>query len=131
MKRNVIVIFLGFVLALGGCASLRSDRAFQKSKENFISTIAADLDQMDRRIGRVIDAVEAFQGDAEAELNAQIVEVVREKNNAGRKLEYLLSATPAAWPYMKADMEEAMLDLELLLKEIDESMSLTYGGQSR
>jgi hypothetical protein len=32
---------------------------------------------------------------------------------------------------MKADMEEAMLDLELLLKEIDASMNLTYGGQSR
>jgi hypothetical protein len=130
MKRNAVIICLGFALALGGCASSRSDRAFQKSKENFISTIEADLNQMDRRIGRVIDAVEAFQGDAEVELNGQIVEVVREKNNAGRKLEYLRSATPAAWPYMKADMEEAMLDLEQLLKEIDKSMSLTYEGHS-
>ncbi len=128
MKRNIILIHLGFVLALGGCASMRSDRDFQKSKENFISTIAADLSQMDRRIDRVIDAVEAFHDDAE--LNAQIVEAVREKNNAGRKLEYLRAATPATWPYLKADMEEAMLDLELLLKEIDKSMSLTYEGRS-
>lgn len=130
MKRNVIFLYLGFVLALGGCASSRSDRDFQRGKENFISTIAAELNQMDRRIGRLIDAVEAFQNDAEAELNAQIVEVVREKNNIGRKLEYLRSATPAIWPYLKADMEEAMLDLELLLKEIDNGMSLTYESPS-
>jgi uncharacterized coiled-coil protein SlyX len=131
MKRKAILVYLGFALALGGCASTQSDHAFQKSKENFISTIEADLSQMDRRIDRFIDATETFQNDAEAELNAQLVEVVREKNNIGRKLEYLRAATPAVWPYLKADMEEAMLDLEQLLKEIDKSMSLTYDGQSR
>jgi hypothetical protein len=129
MKRSIILIQLGFVLALAGCAGMRSDRAFQKNKENFIRMIATDLGQMDLRIDRLIDATETFHEDAE--LNAQIVEFVREKNNAGRKLEYLPSATPAAWPYMKAGMEEAMLDLELLLKEIGQSVSLTYEGQSR
>jgi hypothetical protein len=109
---------------------MQSDHDFQKSKENFISTIEADLGQMDRRLGRLINATEDFQDDAEAELNAQIVEVVREKNNVGRKLEYLRAATPDIWPYLKADMEEAMTDLELLLKEIDKSMSLSYEDQS-
>jgi hypothetical protein len=130
MKRNAILFYFGFALALGGCAGVRSDHDFQKNKETFIRTIEADLSQMDSRLGRLIDAAEAFQNDAEAELNAQIVEVVREKNNAGRKLEYLRAATPAIWPYLKADLEEATMDLELLLKEIDKSMSLSYEGQS-
>jgi uncharacterized coiled-coil protein SlyX len=129
MKRNVILIGLIFSLALGGCASMRSDDGFQKSRANFISTIEADLRQMDHRLGRLIEAAEAFQDDAGAELNAQIVEVVREKNNVGRKLEYLRAATPDIWPYLKADMEEAMTDLELLLKEIDKNMSLSYEAQ--
>lgn len=129
MKRNAILFCLGFALVLGGCASRRPDRAFQKSKADFISAIEADLNQMDRRLGRLIDAAEAVYHDTEAELNAQIVEVVREKNSAGRKLEYLRAATPDTWPYLKTDMEEAMMDLEQLLKEIDKSMSLTYESQ--
>jgi hypothetical protein len=129
MKRNAILFYWGLALALGGCANVRPNHDFHRSKEYFINTIEADLGQMDRRLGRLIDAAEAFQDDAEIELNAQIVEVVREKNNAGRKLEYLRSATPAVWPYLKADMEEAMTDLELLLKEIDKNMSLSYEVQ--
>jgi hypothetical protein len=126
VKRNDVLFYFGFALALSGCVSMRSNHGFQNNKENFINTIETDLRQIDRRLDRLIDAAEAFQNGAEAELNAQIVEVVREKNTVGRKLEYLRAATPDIWPYLKADMEEAMMDLELLLKEIDKSMSLSY-----
>lgn len=132
MKRFVIFIAPILILGLSACAlqhqRIHASKEFQQQQKDFIAKIDQQLNEIGRRIDTLIDASEAWHAN-EAEINAQIVEVVREKNNVGRKLEYLHSATPDIWPYLKTDMEEAVVDLELLLKEIDKSMSLSYEGQ--
>lgn len=134
MKRFVIFIAPILILGLSACAfehrTVRVSNEFQQQQKDFIAKIDQQLNEIGRRIDTLISASETWRNN-EAEINAQIVELVREKNNVGRKLEYLSSATPEIWPYLKVDLEEAVVDLELLLKEIDKSMSLSYENPSR
>ena len=132
MKRFVIFIVPILIYGLSACAiehqTVRAPKAFRQQQEDFIAKTEQQLNEIGRRIDTLISASETWRNN-EAEINAQIVELVREKNNVGRKLEYLHSATPATWPYLKIDIEEAMIDLELLLKEIDKSAGLSYQPQ--
>ena len=132
MKRLIIFIVPILIYGLSACAiehqTVRAPKAFRQQQEDFIAKTEQQLNEIGRRINTLVDASETWH-DHEAEFNAQIVELVREKNNLGRKLEYLHSATPATWPYLKIDIEEAMIDLELLLKEIDKSAGLSYQPQ--
>ncbi len=132
MKRLIIFIVPILICGLSACAiehqTVRAPKAFRQQQEDFIAKTEQQLNEIGRRINALVDASETWH-DNEAEFNAQIVELVREKNNLGRKLEYLHSATPATWPYLKIDIEEAMIDLELLLKEIDKSAGLSYQPQ--
>lgn len=134
MKRFSIFIAPILIWELSACAlehqAVRAPKEFQRQQEDLIAKIDQQLNEIGRRIDTLIDASEAWHHD-EAEFNAQIVELVREKNSVGRKLEYLRAATPDIWPYLKTDMEEAMIDLELLLKEIDKSAGLSYDPQLR
>lgn len=134
MKRFAIFIAPILIWGLSACAGQRQNvrvaKEFQQQQKDFIAKIDQQLSEIGRRIDTLIEASETWHNN-EAEINAQIVELVREKNNVGRKVEYLSSATPDIWPYLKADLEEAVVDLELLLKEIDKSMSLSYEDQPR
>lgn len=134
MKRFLIFFAPILILALSACAFQRQNvhaaKEFQQQQNDFIAKIDQQLNEIGRRIDTLIEVSETWHNN-EAEINAQIVELVREKNNLARKVEYLHGATPDIWPYLKADMEEAMVDLELLLKEIDKSMSLSYEDQPR
>lgn len=132
MKRLIIFITPILILGLSACAleqqTVRAPKAFRQQQEDFIAKIDQQLNEIGSRVNTLVDASETWH-DNEAEFNAQIIELVREKNNLGRKLEYLHSATPDIWPYLQTDMEEAIIDLELLLKEIDKSIGLSYQPQ--
>lgn len=132
MKRLITFIIPVLLCGLSSCGTnyqaVRTPESFQRQQEDFIARVDQQLNEIGRRVTALIDASAGWH-DNETEFNAQIVELVREKNSVGRKLEYLHSATPDTWPYLKTDMEEALIELELLLKEIDKSAGLSYQPQ--
>ena len=112
-----------FVACAGGRQNARIEKTFQEQKENFIVAFKNKLEELGRGIDKAIEAAEYTNNNMTAELNAQIVELVREKSAVGRKLEFLRAADREIWPYMKTDIEEALDDLTELFAELQASIS--------
>jgi len=127
MRRYACLAFALLILSLAACAgerqSLRTEKSFQREKEDFITVVEMKLEELGRGLDKLIEAAEYSNGHAQTELEMQIVDLVREKSAVGRKLEYLRAADRETWPYMKTDIEEALDDLARLFEELKEVIS--------
>ena len=127
MKRYQSWVFslavLMFVACAGGRQNARMEKNFQEHRQDFIAACENKLEELGRGIDKAIEASEYTNSQTPAELNAQIVELVREKSAVGRKLEFLRVADREIWPYMKTDLEEALDDLTRLFEDLQESLS--------
>lgn len=127
MKRYQSWLFSLAVLIFVACAgerqNARLEESFQEHKKDFITVCENKLDELGRSLDKAIEAAEYTNSKTTAELNEQIVELVREKSAVGRKLEFLRIADREIWPYMKADIEEALDDLTELFEELQASIS--------
>jgi len=129
MRRYAIRALLWCVWVLVACASERKstkpENGLHRQKEEFTKAAQAKLDELDRSLEALLAGAEHSTATAKPQLDEQIVELVQAKNAAGRKLEYLRSATGKAWPLLKTDMEEAIADLERSLNQLSEQQQLT------
>ncbi len=126
MRRYSFCTFLLCMWALAACAgerkSTKPENIFCQQKEEFIKVAQTKLDELDRRLEALLEHSAAT---AKPQLEEQLVELVQAKNAAGRKLEYLQSASAKAWPILKADLEEAIIALERPLSRLNEQRHLT------
>lgn len=99
--------------------AVKTAKAFsQQQKEQLQDQIEAKIKGYDKNVDELKEKARGVKGEAKAELNRQLDELRKKKEETSRKLKEMKSATGKAWEDLKTGIETALEDLEKTFQQM-------------
>ena len=107
---HVLVAALLLVAACGLPKTTRSRGPHQRT--DYLSRAQSDLNQLDRHINDLKAKADRAQGNAKAELNAELVQLRNKQAAAHQRIAQIEAASEDSWQTLQAGADAALNDLK-------------------
>lgn len=107
---HVLVAALLLVAACGLPKTTRSRGPHQRS--DYLSRAQSDLNQLDQQVNDLKAKADRAQGNAKAELNAELVQLRNKQAAAHQRIAQIKAASEDSWQTLQAGADAALNDLK-------------------